>query len=108
MFKNLDAMSAATSVGGTTLIINGVLGASGNKWYYDLATTAGGLESITYGVAITAANWTEMKDASNNPISHVDLASGTVSTNKFARIIETDSSGYPLAFADVVINVGIN
>ena len=103
VFKALDAMTAATAAGKSTLIINGVLGASGNKWYYDLATSAAGLEGITYGTAITAANWTEMKDASNNPINHVEV---TASTNTIARIIETDSSGYPLAFADVPLNVG--
>jgi hypothetical protein len=103
VFKTLDAMTAATAAGKSTLIINGVLGASGNKWYYDLATTAAGLESITYGIAITAANWTEMKDASNNPINYVEV---TASSNTVARIIETDSSGYPLAFADVILNVG--
>lgn len=103
MFKTLDAMSAATAAGKSTLIINGVLGASGNKWYYDLAADAASLEGITYGSAITAVNWTEMKDASNNPINHVEV---TASTNTVARIIETDSSGYPLAFADVILNIG--
>jgi len=104
VFKTLDVMTAATDIGKTTIIINGVLGATGNKWYYDTAAAVGSLESITYGSAITAANWTEMKDASNNPINYVEIT--PTATHVVARVIEVDSSGYPLAVADVPLNIG--
>ena len=104
VFTVLDAMSAATGTGKSTLIVNGQLHASGNKWYYDLATTPAGLEGLTFGSAITTGNWTgEMKDASNNPINHYEV---TASTNTVARIVEVDSSNYPIAYADVLLNVG--
>ena len=104
VFKVLDVLSAATDVGKTTLIVNGVLGATGNKWYYDTAATAASLEGITYGSAITTGNWTEMKDASNNPINHVEFQ--PTATHIYARVIEVDSSSYPLAYADIPLNIG--
>ena len=104
VFKTLDAMSAATAAGKSTLIINGVLGASTNKWWYDTATTVAGLEGITFNSAITTANWTEMKDASNNPINFVEIT--PTAGHKFARIIEADSNNKPVAYADIVLNIG--
>ena len=104
VFKHLEAMTAATDVGKTTLIVNGVLGATGNKWYYMTATAASGLTAITYGSAITVGNWTEMKDASNNPINHVEIT--PTASHTVARIVEVDSSNYPVAFADVLLNIG--
>lgn len=104
VFKTLDAMTAATAAGKSTLIINGVLGATGNKWYYMTATAASGLTAITYGSAITVGNWTEMKDASNNPINYVEIT--PTAGHTVARIVEVDSSAYPLAFADVLLNIG--
>ena len=102
LFKVLDANSAATAAGKTTLYINSKL--EGAKWYYDTATSAAGLESITFGSAITTANWTEMKDASNNPINHVEFQ--PTASHVIARVIEVDSNSYPIAFADVPLNIG--
>ena len=45
-----------------------------------------------------------MKDASNNPINHVEIT--PTATHVKARVIETDASGYPLAFDDIVLNIG--
>lgn len=104
VFKVMDAMSAATNVGKTTLIVNGQLDATGNKWYYMTAAAASGLTAITYGTAITVANWTEMKDASNNPINHVEIT--PTSGHTVARIVEVDSASKPVAFADVILNIG--
>ena len=104
LFKVLDAHSAATDTGKTTIYINGELGATGNKWYYQTKAANGSFDTLTYGSAITAANWTEMKDASNNPINHVEIT--PTATHVKARVIETDASGYPLAFDDIVLNIG--
>ena len=104
MFKVLDAMSAATDIGKTTLIVNGVLGATGNKWYYMTAAAASGLTAITFGSAITVGNWTEMKDASNNPINHVEIT--PTSGHLYARIVEVDSASKPIGFADIPLNIG--
>ena len=104
LFKVLDANSAATDTGKTTLYINGVMSANGAKWYYMTATTAAGLTSITFNSAITTGNWTEMKDASNNPINHVEIT--PTSGHKFARIVEVDSASKPIAYADVPLNIG--
>lgn len=104
LFAVLDAMSAATDTGKTTLIVNGQLHASGNKWYYDTAQTNAGLIGITFGQAITTGNWTEMKDASNNPINHVEIT--PTAGDVVARIVEVDSSAYPVAFADIPLYIG--
>lgn len=104
VFKTMDAMTAATAVGKTTLIVNGQLNATGNKWYYMTAAAASGLTAITYGTAITTSGWTEMKDASNNPINYMEITPTVGHT--VARIVEVDSSDMPVAFADVILNIG--
>ena len=104
LFKVLDAMSAATAAGKTTLQINGVMNPTGAKWYYQTAATPAGLTAITFGSAITTSAWTEMKDASNNPINHVEIT--PTATHTVARIIEVDSASKPIAYADVPLNIG--
>ena len=104
LFKVLDAHSAATAAGKTTIYINGQLGASGNKWYYQTKAADGDFDTLTYGSAITAVNWTEMKDASNNPINHVEIT--PTATHVKARVIETTSDGKPVAYDDIVLNIG--
>jgi len=97
-------MTAATAVGKTTLIVNGQLNATGNKWYYMTAAAASGLTAITYGTAITTSAWTEMKDASNNPINYLEIT--PTAGHTVARIVEVDSANKPVGFADVVLNIG--
>lgn len=97
-------MTAATAVGKTTIIINGVLGASGNKWYYDTAADVASLEAITFGSAITTSDWTEMKDAGNHPINYVEIT--PTAGHKVARVIEVDSNTKPIAVADIILNIG--
>lgn len=98
VFKVLDAMSAATDVGKTTLIINAQLEASGNKWYYMTATSAAGLTPITFNSAITVGNWTQL---TANATEITPTASHII-----ARIVEVDGSNKPIAFADVPLNIG--
>ena len=98
VFKVLDAMSAATDTGKTTLIINAQKDASTDKWYYMTATSAAGLTAITYGSAITVGNWTEL---TANATEITPTASHII-----ARIVEVDSANKPIAFADVPLNIG--
>ena len=98
VFKALDVMTAATDTGKTTILINGVLEASGNKWYYDTAQTAAGLISLTYGSAITTGNWTQL---TANATEITPTAGDTV-----VRVVEVDSSNYPVAFCDALLNIG--
>jgi len=98
VFKALDVMTAATDTGKTTILINGVKEASANKWYYMTATSAAGLTAITYGSAITTGNWTEL---TANATEITPTASHTV-----ARVVEVDSSDYPIAFCDTLLNIG--
>jgi len=98
VFKALDVMTAATDTGKTTIIINGVKEASGNKWYYDTAQTAAGLIGLTYGTAITYGNWTEL---TANATEITPTSGDTV-----VRVVEVDSSYYPKAYADAILNIG--
>ena len=104
LFKVLDANSAATDTGKTTIYINTPMDANGAKWYYDTEATVGDLEGITFGSAINTSNWTEMKDASNNPINHVEIT--PTATHIYARVIEVDSNSKPIAYADIPLNIG--
>ena len=94
----VDAMSAATDTGKTTLIINAQLDAPTNKWYYMTATSAAGLTAITYGTAITTGNWTQL---TANATEITPTANHVI-----ARIVEVDSANKPIAFADVPLNIG--
>lgn len=98
VFKALDAMTAATDIGKTTILINGVLEAATNEWYYMTADEAANLEPITYGTAITAANWTQLT-ANATEITPTD-------GDTVARIVEVDADGNPIAFTDVLLNIG--
>ena len=104
VFQVLSAMTAATDIGKSTVIVNGVLGAPTNKWYFASAANAAGLPTITHGTAITTSAWTAMVDTSSNVVNHYEFT--PTSGHTVVRVIETDASNYPLAFADVIINIG--
>lgn len=104
VFKVMNAMTAATGVGKTTLLVNGMLNAATNKWYYVTAEKAADLTAITYDQAITVGNWTEMKDANNRPINFVEIT--PTAGHTIARIVEVDSANKPVAFADVLLSIG--
>ena len=91
-------MTAATDVGKSTIIINGQKNASANKWYYMSGAAAADLTSITFGTAITTSGWTEL---TANATEITPTAGHTV-----ARIIEVDAEDKPIAFADVILNIG--
>lgn len=93
--KVLPVITAATDTGKSTIIVPVVQ--EGAKWYYDLATTLAGLETVTAGTAITTTNWTELTSNS------VEV---TASTNKFVRVVCVDASNYPLSVGDAELNVG--
>lgn len=102
--KALNVMTSAASSTTYDLLVNGTL--EGSKWYYQAKTSAAGFDSLTFGSAITTGNFTEMKDASNNPINHVEGL--TKSTNTVVRVVEVDAANKPIAFGDAVINVSLN
>ena len=62
------------------------------------AADATGLTAVTYGTAITVGNWTEL--TANG------LEITPTSGHKVVRVVEVDSSNYPIAMGDAVLNVG--
>ena len=98
ILKDLIVVTAATDTGKSTIVVNGTLEASTNKWYYMTATTSAGLTAVTYNQAITVGNWTQL------------TANGTeitpTSTHKYIRVVEVDSSNKPIAVGDALLNIG--
>ena len=103
VLKVLDVQTAATAAGKSTILVNGVLAASGNKWYYDTASAASGLESVTFGTAITTANWTQMASGGLT-VNHLEIT--PTSGDTVVRVVEVDSTNKPIAVADAVLNIG--
>ena len=62
------------------------------------ADTAKDLTTVTYGTAITPANWTEM---TANGLEIAPTATHTV-----VRVVEVDSDSKPIAAGDAVLNIG--
>ena len=94
--KALSLMTSPSASGKTLLFVNGAK--EGAKRVYALAATAAGLPELTYGTAVTIADWTEMSADS------VELT--PASTMKFVRVAELDASNKPIAAGTTVLNVG--
>lgn len=104
VLRTLDVMTAASAASKTTILVNGKL-PTGNKFYYDTGANLAAVESVTYGTPITTANWTGyLKDSSNNATTFQEIT--PTAGHKVARVVEVDSSNYPLAIADVLLNIG--
>lgn len=96
VFKHISVMTAATDTGKSTIIINGAK--EGSKWYYMTATDASGLTAITFGSAITTANWTEL----TTPATEITPTSG----HTMVRVVDVDANNKPISFGDAPINIG--
>lgn len=96
--KALNIVTAATDVAKSTIIINGQKEASANKWYYVTAAAASGLTAVTFGTAITVANWTELT-ANTTEIT-------PTSGHTAVRVVEVDSASKPIASGDAILNIG--
>ena len=62
------------------------------------AAAPSGLTALTYGTAITAADWTALTAASTEI---APTAGHTV-----VRVVEADAAGKPIAFGDAILNIG--
>ena len=98
---DLVVVTAATDTGKSTIVVNGQLSASGNKWFYCTASSVAGLESVTYDTAITYADWTEL---TSNGLEITPTAG-----DKYIRVIEAAGSSTtwkPVAAGDALLNIG--
>jgi hypothetical protein len=98
VLKDLIVVTAASDTNKSTIVVNGQLEASTNKWYFDTATTNAGLIAVTYNSAITVANWTQL---TANGLEITPTAG-----DKYIRVVEVDSSNKPIAVGDAILNVG--
>lgn len=97
VLKMLNIITAPTDTGKSTVMVNPAV-KNGVKWYYVTAATAAGLTSVSYGSAITAANWTELTS------SGVEIT--PTSGHKYIRVVEVDADDEPVAYGDAVLNIG--
>ena len=94
--KNMNIVTAPSAAGKTTIVVNATK--EGSKWYYMTATTPAGLTALTFGTAITVANWTELTAASTEITP--------TATHTVVRVVEVDAASKPIAFGDAVLNIG--
>jgi N4-gp56 family major capsid protein len=94
--KVLQVITAATDIGKSTIVVNGVK--EGAKWYYKTAATQAALPAVTAGSAITTSAWTEL---TTNGLE-ITPASG----DKYIRVVDVDASNKPLGSGDAILNVG--
>ena len=79
---------------------------AGKSFYYQMKANEADLDSVEHGTAITAANWTLVKDASNNPIP-VSGATLAAATNKWIAIVEVNTADKkPVAYGKSAIKAG--
>ena len=101
LIKDLIVVTAATDTGKSTIVVNGQMEDSANRWYYDTASTVAGLEGVTYDTAITLANWTQL---TANGLE-ITPSSG----DKYIRVVEVKGSSTtwkPVACGDALLNIG--
>ena len=99
VLKLLNVTTAATDSGKTTILVEpGAPESSANAFYYQLAANAAALDTVTYGSAITTANWTAL------------TANGlevTASTNTVVAVVEVnDTDKKPVAYGTAIVNKG--
>lgn len=96
IMKTLNVVTAPSDSGKTTIVVNAAK--EGEKRYYMTAAAPSGLTALTYGTAITAADWTALTAASTEI---APTAGHTV-----VRVVEADAAGKPIAFGDAILNIG--
>ena len=96
VMKDLIVASAASASGKSTIVVSSEK--EGDKRYYVTASDMSALTEVTYGDAITAAEWTELTGSSKEIIPE--------SGHTAVRVVEVDSEGKPIAVGDAVLHIG--
>lgn len=105
VLKPLNIETAASAANKSTIIIHGTKEASTNKWYYITAANHAGLPTVTYGTALTpgtaSTDWANAVELTSTS-TQITPASG----HTRVLVVETDSSYYPLAVSEALLNIG--
>lgn len=96
VLKSLNALTAASSTGKTTLLVNGSM--EGDKRYYITAAKASELPAVRFGEVVSTESWTELEGVS------VEFA--PTSGHTVLRVVEVDSENKPIACGDALLNIG--
>lgn len=100
VLKMLNVITAATAANKSTIIVEpGAPESSASAFYYQTATSAAALDTVTYGTAITSANWTAL---TANGLEITPTSGDTVVA--VVEINTTDSK--PIAYGTAVLNIG--
>ena len=98
VLKNLIVGTGATNAGKTTLTVTSEKENSANTRYYVTAAATADLPAVTYGTAITPADWTAL---AGNSLEVAPTGGHTV-----IRVVEVDASNKPIAVGDAKLNIG--
>ena len=100
----IEVMTSASAAGKTTVIVNKDKDVSTNKWYYITASSRARLPTVTYGTAIdttVSGDWYGAVELTAKS-TEITPASG----HKWAAVVETDSSKYPLRYNTLKMSIG--
>lgn len=95
IIKALNIVTAATAVGKSTIVINGVPEAPTNTYKYFTAANTGALTAVTFGTAVSGGT------AVTNGAEIVPTSGHTV-----IRVVEIDANSKPVAMGDAILNIG--
>lgn len=96
LLKKLHVLTGASASGKTTVTVPAAM--EGAKRYYMTATAPAGLTAVSFGSAITVADWTELTAASTEITP--------TATHTALRVVEVDAASKPIAVGDCTIHVG--
>ena len=97
--KVLPVITAATDTGKSTIVVNAVQ--EGSAWYYITAATVADLTAVTAGSAIAYSDTSKWAGTLTNGAEITPTAS-----HKYIRVVSVDSSYYPIAVGDAILNIG--
>ena len=98
VMKPLNVTTAASDTSKSTILVEPGAPEAGNSWKYQTAEADADLDAVTYGTAITTANWTAL---SSNGLEITPTSGDTV-----VAVVEVDSAGKPVGYGKAVLNIG--
>ena len=96
VLKNMIVTTFALGDGKSTVQVVAEL--EGDKRYFAVAEEGSALPNVTYGSAISAADWQQMTGSS----VEITPAAG----DSVVRVVEVDADGMPIAMGDAMLSIG--
>ena len=100
----MNVLTAASSSGKTSVIINEDKAASYNKWYYITGATKANLPTVTYGTAIDMGTGGTWAGAVELTAKTTEITPTTA--HKFMAVVEVNATNKPQKYTTVKMNIG--